>query len=349
MDHHQPRIPVVDVDQITLEMLQSYYGVPLADLAKEIGLSLTLLKKICRKFGIARWPHRQIRSINKTAQELRERMMRCNTQQERDEVAIQLDLLEKKKILVTRGASSGLQSTLRNALFLANPRELSMDILDNPRENLPQLKYEAAYTEKKVKGPNNNSLLTMMMKMRAPEEMGSQAPPPTHPNSHMYEMGGMQQSRGSPVYLRQQFVMQQERQAQLAAMALEQQMKMNYMCPPPAPAPVLSGFQSFIPFDNSAAAYAPDMSYMPGNTSYEMGDHMIDEGMDMVSGMEPPYMGMPDVTYDADLMGGMMGYGNELSPPPMQHIPALRAGSSFEDYNFYNMPSPPAPYQGYAM
>jgi RWP-RK domain len=59
---------VVEPDHITLELLQSYYNVPLAELAKELGLSLTLLKKICRKFGIQRWPHRQIRSLNKNAQ-----------------------------------------------------------------------------------------------------------------------------------------------------------------------------------------------------------------------------------------------------------------------------------------
>jgi RWP-RK domain len=59
---------VAEPDHITLELLQSYYNVPLAELAKELGLSLTLLKKICRKFGIQRWPHRQIRSLNKNAQ-----------------------------------------------------------------------------------------------------------------------------------------------------------------------------------------------------------------------------------------------------------------------------------------
>ena len=57
-----------EASELTLELLQSYYNVPLAELAKELGLSLTLLKKICRKFGIQRWPHRQIRSLNKNAQ-----------------------------------------------------------------------------------------------------------------------------------------------------------------------------------------------------------------------------------------------------------------------------------------
>ncbi|GAB9469020.1 hypothetical protein Gpo141_00006316 [Globisporangium polare] len=51
---------------ITLEMLQPHFETPLAQVAKQFGICVTLLKKICRKHGISRWPHRQITGLRKS-------------------------------------------------------------------------------------------------------------------------------------------------------------------------------------------------------------------------------------------------------------------------------------------
>ena len=44
------------------EILEKYYHKPLQQVAKEIGICTTVLKKICRSCGIKRWPFRSITS-----------------------------------------------------------------------------------------------------------------------------------------------------------------------------------------------------------------------------------------------------------------------------------------------
>lgn len=131
------QISNMDVNRISLELLQSYYCVPLVDVSAELGVSLTMLKKVCRKFGIQRWPHRQIRSINNTLQELHEKANMPGA--DISSLQAQADLLEKKKRLVAKGASSGLQAALRNALFLANPTGIEEDDLVDVKKVAPKL------------------------------------------------------------------------------------------------------------------------------------------------------------------------------------------------------------------
>ncbi|CAI5740620.1 unnamed protein product [Hyaloperonospora brassicae] len=45
---------------------------PIAAVAQKFGICATLLKKICRRHGIQRWPHRQIRSLQRSIGVLRE-------------------------------------------------------------------------------------------------------------------------------------------------------------------------------------------------------------------------------------------------------------------------------------
>ncbi|RLN80091.1 hypothetical protein BBJ28_00014109 [Nothophytophthora sp. Chile5] len=51
---------------ITLEMLRPHFEEPLAKVAASFGICVTLLKKICRRHGISRWPHRQITGLRKS-------------------------------------------------------------------------------------------------------------------------------------------------------------------------------------------------------------------------------------------------------------------------------------------
>ncbi|CAH0487445.1 unnamed protein product [Peronospora farinosa] len=51
---------------ITLDMLRPHFEEPLAKVAARFGICVTLLKKICRRHGIARWPHRQITGLRKS-------------------------------------------------------------------------------------------------------------------------------------------------------------------------------------------------------------------------------------------------------------------------------------------
>ncbi|KAG7396599.1 hypothetical protein PHYBOEH_002019 [Phytophthora boehmeriae] len=51
---------------ITLDMLRPHFEEPLAKVAATFGICVTLLKKICRRHGITRWPHRQITGLRKS-------------------------------------------------------------------------------------------------------------------------------------------------------------------------------------------------------------------------------------------------------------------------------------------
>lgn len=56
--------------ELSLDELAQYFHLPIAEAAKEIGVCATVLKKICRKNNVPRWPHRKIKSINKMIQVL---------------------------------------------------------------------------------------------------------------------------------------------------------------------------------------------------------------------------------------------------------------------------------------
>ena len=47
---------------VTLEMLQQHFNKHLKEAAKDLGVGSTTLKRICRHFGISRWPRRSLKS-----------------------------------------------------------------------------------------------------------------------------------------------------------------------------------------------------------------------------------------------------------------------------------------------
>nr|CCA22055.1 conserved hypothetical protein [Albugo laibachii Nc14] len=53
----------LNVKEFTLNELRPFFNKPMTVVAKELGVCITLMKKICRKNGLNRWPHRRIRSI----------------------------------------------------------------------------------------------------------------------------------------------------------------------------------------------------------------------------------------------------------------------------------------------
>uniref|UniRef100_A0AAV1TP14 RWP-RK domain-containing protein n=1 Tax=Peronospora matthiolae TaxID=2874970 RepID=A0AAV1TP14_9STRA len=52
-----------NVKNLTLNELRPHFNKPMAVVAKELGVCITLMKKICRRNGLVRWPHRRIRSL----------------------------------------------------------------------------------------------------------------------------------------------------------------------------------------------------------------------------------------------------------------------------------------------
>ncbi|CAN0237196.1 unnamed protein product [Phaeothamnion confervicola] len=59
---------------LCLADLEAYFHLPLVNVASKLGLSLTMLKRICRGLGLPRWPFRQIQSLEKDMSDLQEKM-----------------------------------------------------------------------------------------------------------------------------------------------------------------------------------------------------------------------------------------------------------------------------------
>lgn len=58
-------MPLASAQSMDFEQLSSFFHLPINDASKELGICTTLLKKICRRNGITRWPYRKIRSLDK--------------------------------------------------------------------------------------------------------------------------------------------------------------------------------------------------------------------------------------------------------------------------------------------
>mmetsp|Transcript_13721 Transcript_13721/g.16504 ORF Transcript_13721/g.16504 Transcript_13721/m.16504 type:complete len:474 (+) Transcript_13721:257-1678(+) len=55
----------------TIETISKYFHLPINEAAQELNVCATVLKKICRKHGMARWPHRKLKSIEKIISNLK--------------------------------------------------------------------------------------------------------------------------------------------------------------------------------------------------------------------------------------------------------------------------------------
>lgn len=50
--------------ELSFAELSNYFHLPINDVSKELGVCCTILKKICRQNGIARWPHRKVKLLS---------------------------------------------------------------------------------------------------------------------------------------------------------------------------------------------------------------------------------------------------------------------------------------------
>ncbi|KAG6976936.1 hypothetical protein JG688_00000877 [Phytophthora aleatoria] len=83
--------------ELTLEELRPYFGRPIVEVARKFGICTTFLKKICRRCGIKRWPHRQIRSLNRTIQMLEQVESVSTNPIDRARYATQIEDLKEKQ------------------------------------------------------------------------------------------------------------------------------------------------------------------------------------------------------------------------------------------------------------
>lgn len=113
--------------ELNLDELRGHFGKPIVEVAREFGICTTFLKKICRRCGIKRWPHRQIRSLSRTIQMLRQAESNSTSAQEKLKFANQIRQLEAKMqaVIEDPDANGKLErvkkcSAVKNAAALVN-------------------------------------------------------------------------------------------------------------------------------------------------------------------------------------------------------------------------------------
>ena len=70
------------------EELTRYFGMSINEAGEALGMCTSAIKKICRRHGIARWPHRKIASVEKSIQTIQQRIREYEAAAEPDEAAI---------------------------------------------------------------------------------------------------------------------------------------------------------------------------------------------------------------------------------------------------------------------
>ncbi|GMF38984.1 unnamed protein product [Phytophthora lilii] len=91
---------------ITLDMLRPHFEKPLAEVANIFGICMTLMKKICRKNGVPRWPHRQIRGLRKSIWSIEKALRCCESEAQRHSYNDHLQKQRAKLLTILKGPAS---------------------------------------------------------------------------------------------------------------------------------------------------------------------------------------------------------------------------------------------------
>ncbi|XP_006284026.2 protein RKD5 [Capsella rubella] len=89
------RTPSKIVAGLSLEDLSKYFCLTIVEASRNLNVGLTVLKKKCREFGIPRWPHRKIKSLDSLIHDLQREAER---QQEMSEATAMAVAKRQKKL-----------------------------------------------------------------------------------------------------------------------------------------------------------------------------------------------------------------------------------------------------------
>ncbi|KAI3747671.1 hypothetical protein L6452_10245 [Arctium lappa] len=89
------RAATKDIASLGLEDLAKYFDLPIIEASKNLKVGLTVLKKKCREFGIPRWPHRKIKSLDGLISDLQEEVKR----QEEEDAGAALAVAKRQKMI----------------------------------------------------------------------------------------------------------------------------------------------------------------------------------------------------------------------------------------------------------
>jgi len=119
---------------IGFKELSQYFHLPINQVSQELGICATVLKKICRKCGVPRWPHRKIKSIDRIVQVLES--ADPATVEEKDELEKEIIKLKTKKFNILNNpatlANSNKYKTYKAIKKGQYPKRLRPKLTPNP-------------------------------------------------------------------------------------------------------------------------------------------------------------------------------------------------------------------------
>ena len=116
--------------RLPLEVLECFYHVPLNVAAQQLSVSLTMLKKLCRAYGVKRWPHRQVSSLDKTISRLEDKIKaRQDGGKDAPSLIRKLTQARKRRSVIIKTASAGLDAAVLNSIFTCRPGDIDEDFL----------------------------------------------------------------------------------------------------------------------------------------------------------------------------------------------------------------------------
>ncbi|ETI57471.1 hypothetical protein F442_00219 [Phytophthora nicotianae P10297] len=177
-----PRPNMTASSSITLGMLRPHFEEPLAKVAAHFGICVTLLKKICRRHGIARWPHRQITGLRKSIASM-EHAIGYFDGDRRESYAEQL-LKQKKKLAAL------LEDPTVNNPLLANEEDQRVE---NTRQTKVPVHEVAPASMTRASSPTGPLLVESPYYGASPVATPAQTPPMWLPTPHQAEPSYTQQ------------------------------------------------------------------------------------------------------------------------------------------------------------
>lgn len=115
---------------ITLDLLRPHFEKPLAEVAAMFGICMTLMKKICRKNGVPRWPHRQIRGLRKSIWSIEKALRCCESEAQKRSYNDHLQKQRAKLLTILKGPDGPSRAAFDR--ILAEPCSPSSEVAVSP-------------------------------------------------------------------------------------------------------------------------------------------------------------------------------------------------------------------------
>lgn len=120
--------------------LRQHFHLPLHTAAQKFGICTTAFKKLCRRFGIAKWPHRQLRGIDKKIAALKAELNYATG--DREGCWKSLQALQEEKSRISKSTAGGSEGEGVSVVSLQDVRRSSSSKKEEETMSCPLSQHE---------------------------------------------------------------------------------------------------------------------------------------------------------------------------------------------------------------